>query len=49
MQKASQTVRAVLGLQESRPGRYVSGDTLNHGDLAVFVRLSTLQSGWLEG
>jgi len=40
---------SACALQESRPGKYLAGDQLTHGDLAVFVRLSTLQSGWLEG
>jgi glutathione S-transferase len=32
-----------------RPGKYLTGDTISHGDLAVFCSLSTLQSGWLDG
>lgn len=35
--------------QEKRPGTYMAGDSLTHGDLAVFGVLSTLQSGWLDG
>ncbi len=27
----------------------MAGDSLTHGDLAVFGVLSTLQSGWLDG
>lgn len=38
-----------LVLQEDRPGKYLTGDELSHGDLAVFCNLSTLQSGWLDG
>lgn len=34
---------------EGRPGKYLTGDTISHGDLAVFCSLSTLQSGWLDG
>lgn len=36
-------------LQESRPGKYLSGDQLTYADLATFTQLSTLRSGWLEG
>lgn len=36
-------------LVEGRPGTYLTGDTITHGDLAVFCSLSTLQSGWLDG
>ena len=36
-------------LQEAKPGKFLSGDKLTHGDLAVFCQLSTLQSGWLNG
>jgi glutathione S-transferase len=36
-------------LQEGRAGKFLTGDALSHGDLAVFCNLSTLQSGWLDG
>jgi glutathione S-transferase len=36
-------------LQEGRAGKFLTGDELSHGDLAVFCNLSTLQSGWLDG
>lgn len=36
-------------VQESRPGKFMTGDKLTHGDLAVFCQLSVLQSGWLDG
>jgi hypothetical protein len=35
--------------QESRPGKYLSGDKLSHADLAVFCQLSALHCGWLDG
>jgi hypothetical protein len=35
--------------QEAKPGKYLTGDSITHGDLAVFCSLSTLQSGWLDG
>lgn len=34
---------------EARAGKFLTGDELSHGDLAVFCNLSTLQSGWLDG
>jgi glutathione S-transferase len=36
-------------LVENRPGKYIAGDELTHGDLAIFCNLSTLRSGWLDG
>ncbi len=36
-------------VQESRPGKYLSGDKLTHGDLMAFSYVSVLQSGWLGG
>lgn len=36
-------------LQESRPGKFLAGDKVTHGDLAVFCNLSVLQSGWMDG
>jgi len=36
-------------MQEGKPGKYLTGDELSHGDLAVFCQLSVLQSGWLDG
>lgn len=36
-------------LQEGRAGKFLTGDELSHGDLAVFCNLSTLKSGWLDG
>lgn len=29
--------------------KFLTGDTLTHGDLALFCGVSTLQSGWLDG
>jgi hypothetical protein len=43
------TLLCVGCLQEGRAGKYLTGDELSHGDLAVFCNLSTLQSGWLDG
>lgn len=39
----------VPNVQEARPGKFLTGDKLTHGDLAVFCQMSTLQSGWLDG
>jgi glutathione S-transferase len=36
-------------LQASKPGSFVAGDKISHGDLALFCMLSTLKSGWLDG
>eukprot|EP00775_Hariotina_reticulata_P005347 gene5347-5583_t len=36
-------------LIEGKSGKYLTGDELSHGDLAVFCQLSVLQSGWLDG
>jgi hypothetical protein len=39
----------VMLLQEGRTGKFLTGDKITHGDIAVFCNLSTLQSGWLDG
>jgi glutathione S-transferase len=39
----------VSPLQESRPGKYVTGDKLTFADVAMFCQLSAMQCGWLEG
>lgn len=40
---------ALTKLVEGSPGKYVAGDQLSIGDLAVFALLSNLRSGWLKG
>jgi hypothetical protein len=40
---------AAVPLQEGRAGKFLTGDKITHGDIAVFCNLSTLQSGWLDG
>jgi hypothetical protein len=39
----------LLLLQEGRPGKYLAGDSLSLGDLAVFNNLSMMQSGLMAG
>jgi glutathione S-transferase len=39
----------LLLLQEGRPGKYIAGDSLSLGDLAVFSILSTFRSGLMAG
>ena len=38
-------LQLLFTLQETKPGRFVSGDEVSHGDLALFVSLSCLKSG----
>jgi glutathione S-transferase len=39
----------LLWMQEAREGKFITGDHLTHGDLAVFCQLGWLQSGWMKG
>jgi hypothetical protein len=39
----------LLLLQESRPGKYIAGDSLSLGDLAIFNNLSMMRSGLMAG
>lgn len=42
-------LKLLAKLLEGRPGKFLTGDKLTHGDLAVFCQLSALQSGWMDG
>eukprot|EP00879_Flechtneria_rotunda_P004904 GHRR01005178.1.p1 GENE.GHRR01005178.1~~GHRR01005178.1.p1 ORF type:complete len:218 (+),score=60.93 GHRR01005178.1:172-825(+) len=42
-------LKLLTKLVEDKPGKYLSGDMVTHGDLGVFGTLSTLKSGWLDG
>lgn len=42
-------LKLLTKLVESRPGKYLTGDKLTHGDIAVFCQLSMMQCGWLDG
>lgn len=42
-------LKLMTKLVEGRAGKFLTGDKITHGDIAVFCNLSTLQSGWLDG